>query len=157
MIRLMRLIIALPIAAAPAAAQDGSPDATSTPATAPATAPTTQPVLIGRWVVTVTPAEPISQPKIASEHELIFDVRRMQAIGPLGEAFGWSPYAYHAPDFRAVFDREESGNVLWAGEITPDNVLRGMIIQTQPNGRLQIYHFAGEKREDTQPALPTGE
>ena len=153
MIRLMRLILVLTVAAvAPAAAQDGSPDVTLPPATAPAT----QPALIGRWAVIVTPAEPLSPPEIASEHELIFDARRMQAIGPLGEAFGWSPYAYHAPDFRAVFEREDSGNILWAGEITPDNVLRGMIIQTQPSGHLRIYHFAGEKREDAPPALPDG-
>lgn len=154
MIRLMRAMLVLTVAAvAPAAAQGGTPDATLPPATAPAT----QPALIGRWAVIVTPADIASQPPNALEHELVFDLRRMRVTGPLGEAFGWSPYAYHAPDFRAVFDREDSGNVLWAGEITPDNVLRGLIIQTQPNGHLRIYHFAGARREDTPPALPDGE
>lgn len=141
MIRLLAMALAVGVAATPPAAQDA--------ATRPATAPATLPAIAGVWIVQVTPISPdpddISDPV---EHRLTFDAQRLKVTGPLGEGFGSTPWEFHAPDFRAVFDREQAGNVLWAGELTGDNVIRGMIIRTDRNGDVQIHRFAGEPAND---------
>ena len=143
MIRLIGFIFMAVVAAPLVAQEEMSP---------PTTAPTTQPTLIGRWHVVVAPALPPSNgdPPAAVEHVMIFDAERLRVEGPIGDPFGSTAYEFHPPDFRAVFDHEESGNALWAGEISEYNVLRGMILRTRSSGRLEIHHFAGEREGDVE-------
>ncbi len=138
MIRLISLIFALAATVAPLPAQD-----------IPATVPTTQPALTGRWEVYVTPAIPSPQESVdTAQHLLIFDQERMRVQGPIGNSFGSAPYEYRPPDFRAVFDHDQTGNALWAGEVTDEQIIRGRVIWTRHDGQVQIYHFAGQPADE---------
>src|SRR5690606_13735335 len=103
----------------------------------------------GQWQVHVVPTDAAAAAgAIAADHLLSFDEQRLQVHGPLGSLFGSTPYEYRPPDFRAVFDREDAGNVLWVGEVLSDGTLRGMVHWTRRDGSIQIYLFTGQPATD---------